>query len=315
MKKKNKDLEWEKDGFLISLTHFCYIGIGKRFRKIGFFKKYFEKKTFNQQYEEALLHANIRVLPEEFFFMVHFSIFSFAILLLFLLILIFFVYPDFVVPVFYLGIILTSCLGVFLFNYPFIIVKERREEIDAALPYLVPYLKILSKELGFADILKIIPNFLLYKELRLEFSRIKYFNEILGFDLHNSVKEAMKFCPSKKLSDMLNDLVTITNSGGDIYYYLSKKLGDVYDDIDSVEKKNVETLLIFSQIYVILLLIAPLFFAIISAVLNLISLSSQTGQVDFQNTFLLILILPFCYIGFMFLIYYSKPLYSRLRIN
>lgn len=116
----------------------------------------------------------------------------------------------------------------------------------------------------------------------------------------------------------MNDLVTISNSGGDIYSYIDRKLNNLNSEIEAIEKKNIDTLLIFSQIYVVILLIGPLFFTIMSTILNLIEFSSQNGAANgSDNTvriiFILLLALPFAYTGFMFLIYFTKPLYSRLK--
>ena len=138
----------------------------------------------------------------------------------------------------------------------------------------------------------------------------------MGYDIQSSIREAMLSCPSRQLSDLMNDLVTISNSGGDIYAYLDRKLYNLQLEIEAVEAKNIDTLLIFSQIYVVLLLIAPLFFTIMSAILNLVQFSAESSSSETSAVFLifmLLLALPFIYAGFMMLIYYTKPLYSRLK--
>ena len=61
-------------------------------------------------------------------------------------------------------------------------------------------------------------------------------------------------------------------------------------------------------------LISPLFFAIMSSILNLVQTGSQGG--GGSDTILLLVFLlialPFAYVGFMLLVFYTKPLYSRL---
>ena len=47
----------------------------------------------------------------------------------------------------------------------------------------------------------------------------------------------MNSCPSRQLSDLMNDLVTISNSGGDIYSYLSRKLSNLNTEIEALEKR------------------------------------------------------------------------------
>ncbi|MFW5705253.1 MAG: type II secretion system F family protein, partial [Nanoarchaeota archaeon] len=137
----------------------------------------------------------------------------------------------------------------------------------------------------------------------------------LGYDIHSSIRAAMDSCPSHQLSDMMNDLVTISNSGGNLYAYLERKLENLNSELEAIEKKNIDTLLIFSQIYVVLLLISPLFFTVMISILNLVNVTVDAGggsNDTFKYIMLLLFALPFIYAGFMMLVYYSKPLYSRL---
>jgi archaellum biogenesis protein FlaJ (TadC family) len=126
----------------------------------------------------------------------------------------------------------------------------------------------------------------------------------------------MYYCPSRKLSDTLNDLVTISNTGGDIYKYLTRKLKNQNEEVEAEEKKSIETLLIFSQIYTVVLLIGPLFLTIMSSILSLVSFGSGSGGGDAsgaQTIIMMLMGLPFAYVGFMFMVYYTKPLYTRLK--
>ena len=185
--------------------------------------------------------------------------------------------------------------------------------------YLLPYLKILAKEISLSKIIEIIDDFLIYKEIQIEFKKITYYKDFLGYDIHSSIRKAMESCPSRELSDLMNDLVTISNSGGDIYLYLNRKLKNLNQEIDAIEKKNIDTLLILSQIYVVILLIALLFFTIMSSILSLVDFSTSTSSSingagsSFSSILMLLFFLPLIYIGFMMLVYYSKPLYSRLE--
>ena len=221
--------------------------------------------------------------------------------------------------IFYGGVVFMAGLGILLYKYPVVLSKTRGTEIDASIPYLLPYMKILSKELSLSKIIDIIEDFLIYKEIRVEFQKIKYYYTILGYDIHSSIRLAMESCPSRMLADTLNDLVTISNSGGNIYNYLERKLENLNQEINAIEKKSIDSLLIYSHIYVVILLIAPLFYTIMSSILSMINLSTSSAN-DVASTggnlnsiIFLLVFLPMAYIGFMMLVYYSKPLYSRLK--
>lgn len=319
MKNKEKFLNIEtKENFLTSYSHLLYRLFGRKLLKNKKFNDFFQNKIYNKKYEKVLMQANLRILPEEYFISIYLTLIIIFFLVIFTSILMFFINSIFSLLIFYGGILLMAVQGIFLYNYPLVLSKTRQSEIDAALPFLLPYLKILSKELNLSKIINIIDDFVIYKEMKEEFKKIKYYSDFLGYDIHSSIREAMSSCPSNQLSDLLNDLVTISNSGGDIHSYLERKLNNLNEEINALENKNIETLLIYSQIYVVLLLIAPLFFTIMNAILNFIqsnvsSNSNSDPSASLFYIFAMIFAMPFLYSGFMMLIYYSKPLYSRLK--
>ena len=304
--------------FLAVIVHQIYRLFGRRLIKNKKFKKFFQKNIYNNRYEKLLQEANMKVMPEEYFSSVLIILFfvSLSVIIGTLVTLFGFKNVFLSATIFYGGIMGVALIGILLYNYPILISSTRKAEIDAAIPYLLPYMKILSKELSLSKIVDIIDDFIIYKELKIEFKKIKHYTNFLGLDINSSIREAMKSCPSKQLSDVLNDLVTISNSGGNIHSYLERKLNNLNEEIEAIEKKNIDTLLIYSQIYVVILLIAPLFFAIMSSILNMVQISSSGSAASGGSTFIMLLMLlaalPFAYAGFMMLVYYSKPLYSRL---
>ena len=307
---------YKEDDYLVVYCHFVYNLIGKKILVNKKFKDFYEDNLYNKKYESVLKKANMKLIPDEYFISIFVTLvflFSIVILSIFLFI---FINSAFLVFFFYIGILAVTGVGILMYNYPVILTKTRGAEIDAAIPYVLPYMKILSKEINLSKMIEIIDEFLIYKEIHSEFKKIKYYSNFLGYDIHSSIREAMLSCPSKQLSDIMNDLVTISNSGGDIYKYLERKLNNMNQEIDAIEQKNLDTLMIYSQIYVVLLLISPLFFTIMNSILNLIQFTSANASGTSNNTstiVMLLILLPFAYMGFMMLIYYSKPLYSRLK--
>ncbi len=315
--KKKIEKEVFGNSFLVIFIHFLYSYIGRNLLSNKKFKIFFMSKIYNVKYEEVLKKANLKVLPEEYFMWVFLSLIFLFFLEFVAIIFFFFVNPIISALIFYGGIFILIIIGLLMYNYPVVLAKDRGDQIDASMPYLLPYMKILSKEINLSKILEIIDDFLIYKEIKIEFRKIKYYSEFLGYDIHSSIREVMLSCPSRELADLMNDLVTISNSGGDIYSYLDRKLSNLNVEIEAFEKKNIETLLIFSQIYVVVLLISPLFYTIMSSILNLIEYSGSTSGGGSNDTVLsiviLLVVLPFVYAGFMILVYYTKPLYSRLE--
>jgi archaellum biogenesis protein FlaJ (TadC family) len=306
---------------LTQYCHFLYSTMGRTLlMKSPAFKKFFQSKIYNKRYEGILKKANLKLLPEEYFFSVFITLVFSILFFLLLSIVLFFSLAAVSALIFYFGLGLVVLIGIFMYNYPVFVAKDRGQQIDAAIPYILPYLKILGRELNLQKILNIVDDFIIYKEIQIEFKRIKYYSDFLGYDIHTSIREAMASCPSRQLADLLNDLVAISNTGGNVYSYLDRKLSNLNIEIEALEKKSIDTLLIFSQIYVVILLIAPLFFTIMSAILSLVNFSAESaspslfgGSSSVTSIIALLFFLPFAYIGFMMLIYFSKPLYSRLK--
>jgi hypothetical protein len=316
---KKRKANYSYNNFFTIYIHFVYVLIKKKLLSNPDFKSFFYDKVYNVKYENIIKKSNLKLLPEEYFLSIFVTLLLSIVLVLVSSIVLLFVNVLYSIMVFYGGILFVFLLGIFLYDYPIAIAKQRGAEIDASMAYLLPYMKILSKELNLSKIVNVIEEFLIYKEIKTEFRKIKYYSNFLGYDIHTSIREAMLSCPSRQLSDLMNDLVTISNSGGDIYVYLERKLHDFNEEVSAKEKKNIETLLIYSQMYVVLLLVSPLFFTIMSTILNMVSLNGVAG-VGTSNglstvtlIMFLLLILPFAYGLFMILVYYSKPLYSRLK--
>lgn len=320
MKMKNKKINKSKssENFIEKYCHFVYKNFGRKLLDNKKFKSFFKNKIYNKRYDNILKKANLKLIPEEYFLTIFISIFSILLISVVLSFIYLFINPIFYLLFLFGGIFVLCFVGIFLYNYPLLLAKKRGNEIKAAIPYILPYMKILAKELNLSKIISIIEDFIIYKEMKIEFERINYYSNVLGYDIHSSIRETMISCPCRDLSDMMNDLVTISNSGGSIYSYLDRKLNNLNLEIDALEKKSIETLLIYSQIYVVLLLIAPLFFTIMTSILSLINFSTKSSTVSsgfssISSIVILLFVLPFLYVGFMFLIYFSKPLYSRLK--
>lgn len=314
---KKNDVSEFGENPLSEYCHFVYAYLGRFLLSNKKFKKFFKKNIYNEKYEAILKKANLKLIPEEYFISIYLSIIFSLIFTLVLSFFFLFFNKLYSVIAFYGGVMFIVALGIFLYNYPIILAKTRGDEVDASMVYLLPYLKILAKEVNLSKIIEIIGDFLIYKEIKVEFKRINYYKNFLGYDIHSSIRQSMISCPSRQLADLMNDLVTISNSGGDIYLYLDRKLSNLNQEVEAIEKKNIDTLLIYSQIYVVILLIAPLFYTIMSSILSLVDFSTDVGgssgaSSSFSSIIMLLVFLPLAYSGFMMLIYYSKPLYSRL---
>ena len=293
-------------------------------------KNRIEKQFTSEQYSIVMRKANMNLFPEEYYMSSIFVGIFFFMALIFTTIVLF-LNGQYIVAqaIFYLCTFLTILYFSFILNYPEIKAKSRASNIDASLLLVTPYFKILSKDLPLYSIVRLVSKFLKYKEISTEFDKINYYFNFLGFDINTSIKKAMQSCPSDKLRQMLSDLVSIKTTGGDAYLYLEKRTESENETIIKLEKKNIETLLNFSQIYIILLLILPLFMALLYSLMNIIDFSilaegsnlTQTKKTveeviyEFTPFIFLLFFMPIAYSVFIYLINISKPVYKKLEIK
>ena len=311
---------------LAVICHITFIYFGKFLLKNEKFKSYFDRKIYVQKYEDILQQANLKILPEEFFMTSFILICTLWTLFIGSLIFLFFNFPS-QLNFFTLlaGVIVVIIGGITFYNYPLYCANERARNIDAAIPHILPYLKLLSSDLKLADIILLMDEFVIYSEVKKEFEKIRYYNEFLGLDLMTAIKRATKTCPSKKLSEILNDIVTITNSGGDIYSYLETKVDHTNQEIEATEKQTLDSTMIMSQIYIVFLLIGPLLAAVVLSIFSFISFSSIGSPTGGSSTAVssskqlfyfvfMLFVLPIMYGFFYFIVYMIKPLYSRIGV-
>lgn len=315
----------QNETLLSKTCHYTYIYLGKYLLKIDSFRKFFYKNIYVKKYEDILQQANLRIYPEEFFI----TSFLFLILLIILYstatVFLVSYFPEFFsFSLFVAGLVSVMIGGIFFYNYPLYYSKQRSKEIDAAIPHILPYLKLLSSDLSLSDIIKLMDEFTPYREMKKEFQKIRYYNEFLGLDLISSIQRSMKTSPSKRLSELMNDIIIISNSGGNVYLYMTTKVERMNQELESLEKQTLESVMILSQIYIVLLLIGPLLAAVVLSVFSFISFGTiggdtTTSAADTSSQIIyfivMLSIIPPMYFIFYLLVYMVKPLYSRIQIE
>ena len=302
-----------------------------------FTRKTIEKKSrLNVRLKEKevlLKKADLKILPVEYYGTIFF-IFLFLLIILNItaIILFFFISLNIFLAIITLGNLFIFVLQFFFTIYPHTLISERQKKIDATFPLILPYLKVLTKELTISKTIDILKDFIVFDEIRSEFEKLYYYKTFLGLDINTAIKELIKYTPSKNLAEFLSDISAISVSGGNIYKFVSRKYEVEKVNIKTEDKKYLETNLIISEIYILLLLIAPLFYAIIVSLFGLISSFSfdsldtnalqNTEIADenltndntavFSKLYLLLGLLPFGYFLFFFIVYSSQPLIYKL---
>lgn len=193
--------------------------------------------------------------------------------------------PIHALAVFFVGII---PLGTFLFSYfyPKMIASGRKSKIDLDLPYAITYMQALSTTLTLYDIFKgVFESRDLYGEVSRECGLIVRDVEVFGLDLITAIENAKEITPSENFRELLNDLLLVHRSGGDLEAFFQAK-SDSYREISKNEMDSLlQFLEMMAEIYVTAFVAGPI------AVIIMLVAQNLSGQNTLGN------FMPLLFIG------------------
>ena len=175
--------------------------------------------------------------------------------------------------------------------------KARAKKIDILLPYVANFIATMSSAgISPGEIFKRLSSVDLYGEIQKEARKISKEIYIMGVDTITALKHAIERSPSRKFKDFLQGIISTIQSGSDLNKYF-KNIVDKYMYEDLLERKrNLESLAIIAEIFVITVIAFPLFLVII---ISTMSLTSSGGAIPFNFLYVLsLVILPLAYFGF-----------------
>jgi flagellar protein FlaJ len=159
---------------------------------------------------------------------------------------------------------------LFLF-YPGMAASERTRKIDAALPYTIGFMHALSRSgATIVDIFKELSTRDDVGELKKEAQVFVRDIELLGQDPLTALRNLARTTPSEKFKSFLEVLVSIVETGGDVTPYFSSKSLELQNSLKEEQKKTITSLEFLAEIYVILVIFAPLLFLSIVLFMSLI---------------------------------------------
>jgi flagellar protein FlaJ len=171
------------------------------------------------------------------------------------------------------GVILSILAYIPFLYWPQMKATDRRILIEAGLPSTASYLSAMSSS-------GVPPNRLFYSlageasvapEISKESKRITRDIEIFGYDILKALRTASDRSPSERFSKFLDGMSATVTSGGDLTFYLSAEAKALMKMKEEETKEFIEQLGVLSEIFMILGVVAPLFFVVIIAILAVIS--------------------------------------------
>jgi flagellar protein FlaJ len=171
--------------------------------------------------------------------------------------------------VIFLTLLFGGITYVLFMIYPSFMAGERKGSIDRNLPYAVTFMYALSRGgMNVIDIMRSLSKCSdTYGETAREMEVILRDMDYFGNDLRTALHNICEITPSEKFRDLMYNLLTVIDSGGDISYYLRDK-SEQYLIKAKVEQKGfLETLGLMAESYVTAFVAGPLFIIILGVMM------------------------------------------------
>jgi len=191
--------------------------------------------------------------------------------------------------------LVTIGTGLYYLSLPASKSKARGKKIDRYLPYAANFINTMSVAgISPAEIFEALSNVKLYGEIQKEAQKITTEISLMGIDTITALKNAIAISPSEKFKEFIQGILSTIQSGSELSPYFERCV-EKYMTKDLVERKrNLETLAIMAESFVVTVIAFPLFLVIIVAIMGLTS-----GGIDYTILYLIALIvLPLAYFGF-----------------
>lgn len=169
-----------------------------------------------------------------------------------------------------IAITLTSLVATIFYLYPFMRYQQQKEDLERNMVFGISYMNIISKSgVPFQRTCLYISKEKDFGEFSKEFERVHKYISFMGKDAVSSLKEVASRTSSEKFKKFAEGLRATLVSGSDLNKYLTEESRKEVENYKEKGAKYISTMSIFADIYIILLLIAPLCLVTILAVFSL----------------------------------------------
>lgn len=174
----------------------------------------------------------------------------------------------------------------FAYVYPSLTASGRKSKINLDLPYAITYMQALSTTIPLLDIFRsVYESDDLYGEVSKECGVIIRDVDVFGADLITAIENTRNTTPSDKFKELLNDLLMVYRSGGDLRNFFNAK-SDSYRELAKNElESSMQFLEIIAEVYVTVFVAGPI------AIMIMLVAQSLAGTAAIGN------LMPVMYIG------------------
>jgi flagellar protein FlaJ len=170
-----------------------------------------------------------------------------------------------------IGLLLGVAVFSLLYFLPSLLATTRRRKMDLELPYVASHMSILAAAaIPPTRIFKLLEDSRTTPEVASDSNEIVRDVEILGKDIMTALETERDRSPSRVFGDMLEGLVATIRSGGNMKNYLLDATHTIMDLRRIAAKQLIESLGVFAETYISLMIVFPLLIIVMFSVMALI---------------------------------------------
>ena len=192
--------------------------------------------------------------------------------------------------------IVPSVIGMYYIYLPSSKAKARGKKIDRFLPYAANFINTMSVAgVSPSEIFEALSKAELYGEIQKEAKKITTEINMMGVDAISAMQHAIKISPSTKFKEFIQGILSTIQSGSELGPYFERCV-EKYMATDLIDRKrNLDSLAIMAESFVVTVIAFPLFLAII---ISIMGLTSAQG-ISFEFLYIIaLMVLPMAYAGF-----------------
>jgi archaeal flagellar protein FlaJ len=258
----------------------------------------FERFNISETSRNRLLEkAEIHMLYKEYYSMVLMNLIIGFVVSFISTVIIYLLIPHQITAFLILGVssVVPIVICLYYISLPSSKAKTRGKNINRFLPYATNFINTMSVAgISPAEIFENLSTVELYGEVQKEAKKITTEIKMMGIDTITAIQHAIQITPSEKFKEFLQGILGVIQSGSELGPYFNRCV-ERYMEADLVErKKNLESLAVMAEAFVVTVIAFPLFLVIIISIMGMTS-----GGISFEFLFILaFLILPMAYAGF-----------------
>ncbi|ABE51436.1 type II secretion system F family protein [Methanococcoides burtonii] len=186
------------------------------------------------------------------------------------------IFVGFLIMLFFAASLGGGIYGMFML-YPKFQASERKGDIDRQLPYAVTFMYALSKGgMNIIEVFRLLSRSgSTYGEVSKEINAIIREMDYFGYDMKTAISNISERSPSDRFNELMDNLITIIDSGGSIPRYFQDKAEQYLQKTSIDEKGFLETLGLLAESYVTAFVAGPLFIIIMGVMMAVMGSGSE----------------------------------------